>query len=47
MTNDKRQTILKLAAQVLQDSHLRRKVSNRVYQLIKEDLRKQRERRRY
>ncbi|HBL12369.1 MAG TPA: hypothetical protein DD379_13360 [Cyanobacteria bacterium UBA11162] len=44
MTNDHRKTLLKLAAKVLQDSSLKRKVSNRVYELIEKDLRKQRER---
>ncbi|HBL62604.1 MAG TPA: hypothetical protein DDZ80_30750, partial [Cyanobacteria bacterium UBA8803] len=46
-TNNKQQTtnnLLKLAAKVLKDPLLMRKLSDRVYHLMQEDLRNQRER---
>ncbi|MEQ9354371.1 hypothetical protein [Coleofasciculus chthonoplastes] len=44
MNQEQRTILLKLAAKVSQDPLLLRKVSDRVYQLMQEDLRKQRER---
>ncbi|MEQ8462696.1 hypothetical protein [Coleofasciculus sp. E2-BRE-01] len=44
MNQEQRRILLKLAAKVSQDPLLLRKLSDRVYQLMQEDLRKQRER---
>ncbi|MBE9127881.1 MULTISPECIES: hypothetical protein [unclassified Coleofasciculus] len=47
MNNTQRKALLKLAAKVLQDPQMLRKMSDRVYELMQEDLRTKVERRRY